>query len=236
MQLGTSAWDLDIELPDGGQVTTRVPQEFQGFAYVLEGEGAFGANRRPVRPPQLVLLGQGDAFTVADAAPGTRYLLMAGQPYGEAPVFNGPFVDLPSGSGSDGASTSSRCSPRWDARRIELVGERQHPHVPERDMAEHAGDRPIARSREREARPRPGARPGREGARALGRSDRRTSDPPTCRNDDTAGGWRPNTSPPLEPRGSWWWPPEQWPGVYGRHWLLAAIGSATTGPWGRVET
>ena len=72
----------------GGHHT--VPPEFQGFAYVLEGEAAFGANRRRARPPQLVLLGRGDEFRVTDASPGTRYLLMAGRPYGEAPVFNGP--------------------------------------------------------------------------------------------------------------------------------------------------
>jgi redox-sensitive bicupin YhaK (pirin superfamily) len=93
VQLGTPALILDIELPEGGQITTPVPPGFQGFAYVLEGEGAFGANGRPAKPPQLVLLGPGEGFTVTDAAPGTRYLLMAGQPYGEVPVFNGPFVD-----------------------------------------------------------------------------------------------------------------------------------------------
>jgi len=93
VHLGTPALILDIELPQGGQFTTPVPPGFQGFAYVLEGEGAFGANLRPARPPQLGLLGPGDGFTVTDAAPGTRFLLMAGQPYGEVPVFNGPFVD-----------------------------------------------------------------------------------------------------------------------------------------------
>jgi quercetin 2,3-dioxygenase len=93
VRLGTPALVLDIELPTGGEVTTRVPPEFQGFAYVLEGEASFGANRRRAKPPQLVLLGRGDEFTVSDAAAGTRYLLMAGKPYGEAPVFNGPFVD-----------------------------------------------------------------------------------------------------------------------------------------------
>jgi hypothetical protein len=84
---------LDVELPEGGQVTTPVPAEFQGFTYVLEGEAAFGANRRRARPPQLALLGPGEEFTVTDAAPGTRFLLMTGQPYGEIPVFNGPYVD-----------------------------------------------------------------------------------------------------------------------------------------------
>jgi len=93
VQLGTPALILDIELPTGGAVTTPVPAEFQSFAYILAGEATFGANRRPARPPQLVLLGPGGAFTVTDAAKGTRFLLMAGQPYRETPRFNGPFVD-----------------------------------------------------------------------------------------------------------------------------------------------
>jgi quercetin 2,3-dioxygenase len=93
VQLGTPALILDVELPTGGQVTTPVPAGFQGFAYVLEGEAAFGANRRRARPAQLVLLGPGTELAVSDAAPGTRFLLMTGQPYGEAPIFNGPFVD-----------------------------------------------------------------------------------------------------------------------------------------------
>jgi quercetin 2,3-dioxygenase len=93
VRLGTPALILDVELPSGGEVRTPVPPEFQGFAYVLEGEAEFGANRRRAKPPQLVLLGRGDEFRVTDASPGTRFLLMAGEPYGEVPVFNGPFVD-----------------------------------------------------------------------------------------------------------------------------------------------
>src|SRR3989449_1330866 len=93
VQLGTPALILDVELPDGGTFTTPVPPEFQGFAYVLEGKGTFGANQRQAGPPQLVLLGPGEEFTVTDTAPGTRFMLMAGRPYGETPVFNGPYVD-----------------------------------------------------------------------------------------------------------------------------------------------
>ena len=93
VHLGTPALILDIELPTGGQVTTSVPPKFQGFAYVLEGEATFGANRRRAKPAQLVLLGRGGEFTVTDAVKGTRFLLMAAQPYGETPHFNGPFVD-----------------------------------------------------------------------------------------------------------------------------------------------
>ena len=93
VRLGTPALILDVELPTGGQATLPVSPGFQGFAYVLEGEATFGANRRLARPPQLVLLGPGAEFAVSDAAAGTRFLLMTGQPYGEVPVFNGPFVD-----------------------------------------------------------------------------------------------------------------------------------------------
>ena len=93
VHLGTPALILDIELPEGGRVTTPVPSGFQGFVYMLDGEATFGSNQRKARPPQLVLLGPGDLFTVTEAARGTRFLLMAGQPYGEVPVFNGPYVD-----------------------------------------------------------------------------------------------------------------------------------------------
>jgi quercetin 2,3-dioxygenase len=93
VRLGTPALVLDVELPEGGEVTTPVSPEFQGFAYVLDGEATFGSNGRRARPPQLVLLGRGDELMVTGASPGTRYLLMAGKPYGEIPVFNGPYVD-----------------------------------------------------------------------------------------------------------------------------------------------
>jgi redox-sensitive bicupin YhaK (pirin superfamily) len=93
IHLGTPGLILDIELPTGGEFTTSVPAEFQGFAYMLEGKGNFGANRRPASPTQIVFLGPGDEFTVTEAAPGTRFLLMAAQPYGETPRFNGPYVD-----------------------------------------------------------------------------------------------------------------------------------------------
>jgi redox-sensitive bicupin YhaK (pirin superfamily) len=93
VRLGPPAVVLDVELPAGGVFSTPVPADFQGFAYMSDGEADFGAGRRRARPPQLVVMGPGAAFTVSDAVPGTRFMLMAGRPYGEAPVFNGPFVD-----------------------------------------------------------------------------------------------------------------------------------------------
>lgn len=93
VQLGTPGLILDVELPHGGQMTTPVPSEYQGFAYVVDGQAAFGANHSTARAPQLALLGPGEELTVTDATPGTRFMLMAGKPYGEPAVFNGPFVD-----------------------------------------------------------------------------------------------------------------------------------------------
>ena len=93
VELGTRGSVLDVELPRGGETTLPVPATFQGFVYMLERESSLGASGRPAKSGQLVLLGPGDELAVTGAAPGTRFMLMAGEPYGEAPRFNGPFVD-----------------------------------------------------------------------------------------------------------------------------------------------
>jgi quercetin 2,3-dioxygenase len=93
IELGTPGLILDVELARGGRTEHQVPAGFQGFAYLLDGAGSFGANRAPAEAGQLALLGPGESFAVEDALAGTRYLLMAGKPYGEVPRFNGPFVD-----------------------------------------------------------------------------------------------------------------------------------------------
>ena len=93
VELGTPGLILDVELPAGGAFSNPVPSDFNGFVYLLEGEAAFGANRRRAKRSQIAVLGPGSALTVADAEPGTRFVLMAGKPYGETPVYNGPYVD-----------------------------------------------------------------------------------------------------------------------------------------------
>jgi quercetin 2,3-dioxygenase len=93
VELGTPGLILDVELPKGGSFTSPVPSAFNAFAYLLEGEAAFGANRSRASRSQIALLGPGAALSVEDAQPGTRFVLMAGKPYGETPAFNGPFVD-----------------------------------------------------------------------------------------------------------------------------------------------
>lgn len=92
VELGTPGLILDVSLPNGGAFTTHVPSEFKGFVYMLEGDASLGADRRRASRGQIAVLGAGSELTV-DAQPDTRFLLMAGKPYGEKPVYNGPYVD-----------------------------------------------------------------------------------------------------------------------------------------------
>jgi redox-sensitive bicupin YhaK (pirin superfamily) len=93
VELGTPGLILDVELPKGGTFSTALPPDFNGFVYMLEGEVSLGADRRRARPPQIAVLGPGRVLTAVDARRGTRFLLMAGRPYGETPIYNGPYVD-----------------------------------------------------------------------------------------------------------------------------------------------
>jgi redox-sensitive bicupin YhaK (pirin superfamily) len=91
--LGTPGLILDVELPKGGSVSIPVPSDFNGFVYMLEAEASFGANHSRAHRSQIAVLGPGSVLAVEDAQAGTRFMLMAGKPYGETPIFNGPYVD-----------------------------------------------------------------------------------------------------------------------------------------------
>jgi redox-sensitive bicupin YhaK (pirin superfamily) len=93
IELGTPGLILDVELPKGGAFSSPITSDFNGFVYMLEGEAGFGANRLRAGRSQIAVLGHGRALIAVDAKPGTRFLLMAAKPYGETPVFNGPYVD-----------------------------------------------------------------------------------------------------------------------------------------------
>ena len=93
IELGTPGLILDVELPRGGAFSTSIPSTFNGFVYMLGGEASFGANARRAGRSQIAVLGPGATLTVVDAAPGTRFMLMTGKPYGETPIYNGPYVD-----------------------------------------------------------------------------------------------------------------------------------------------
>ena len=97
-QLHTPAIYLDATVTPSGTTALAVPAGFQGFAYVLEGAGSFGANGLEASATQVVVLGPSEAsaeetFPVSAGAEGVRFVLAAARPIGETPYFNGPFVD-----------------------------------------------------------------------------------------------------------------------------------------------
>ncbi len=93
VELGTPGLILDVELPKGGSFGVSVAPEFNAFVWMLEGEANVGASGQRARRSQIAVLGPGSGLTVSDAQRGTRFMLMSGKPYGETPVYNGPYVD-----------------------------------------------------------------------------------------------------------------------------------------------
>jgi len=93
VELGTPGLILDVQLPKGGKLTIPVQAGFNGFVHMLEGEASFGGNRSRAKRGQIAVFGPGTTLSVEGAQPGTRFMLMAGKPYGENPIYNGPYVD-----------------------------------------------------------------------------------------------------------------------------------------------
>jgi quercetin 2,3-dioxygenase len=78
----------------------RLPwrKDFNALAYVLNGEGTVGTERRAIQAGQLALFGPGDAIAItADAnqesrSPSLDVLILGGKPIGETVAWMGPFV------------------------------------------------------------------------------------------------------------------------------------------------
>lgn len=84
---------LDISLPPGRALVHPIEPEHAAFAYVFEGEGAFGeAGEAPVAQPRLVVLGDGDQVVVRTLGQAMRFLLVSGLPCHEPIARYGPFV------------------------------------------------------------------------------------------------------------------------------------------------
>ena len=90
----TPIFYLDCELAPGASFEQPAPPEYNVFAYVVEGEGVFGSNRRSARKHEMVQFADdGDAVRI-EAAPGgpLRVLLIGGVPLNEPVSRYGPFV------------------------------------------------------------------------------------------------------------------------------------------------
>lgn len=87
---------LHYRIKPGGLLTQPVPAVYNAFAYVVEAEGLFGAEREGGKRGQMVLFAQdGDEVRIenpADAKATVEVLLIAGLPLNEPVVRYGPFV------------------------------------------------------------------------------------------------------------------------------------------------
>ncbi|MBD1996928.1 pirin family protein [Leptolyngbya sp. FACHB-541] len=92
----TSIIYLHYTLQPGAAIAQPVPQEYNAFAYVLDGSGLFGTEQEPGTDGQMVIFAQdGDEVAIANPAHAEQpldLLLIAGVPLNEPVVRYGPFV------------------------------------------------------------------------------------------------------------------------------------------------
>ncbi|KAL4632529.1 pirin-like protein [Castanea sativa] len=90
----TPAMFLDFTLKPRAQMHQSIPESWNSFVYILEGEGVFGIpNSSPVAAHHVLVLGPGDGLSVWNrSSKALRYVLIAGQPLNEPVVQYGPFV------------------------------------------------------------------------------------------------------------------------------------------------
>jgi quercetin 2,3-dioxygenase len=82
-----------FSLQSGAKIETRVPRDFNVFAYSLSGTGLYGPHAQPVRAQQMVLFkDDGDTVTLAAGDEAVEVLLIGGVPLKEPVVRYGPFV------------------------------------------------------------------------------------------------------------------------------------------------
>ena len=85
---------FDVELEPGAVLEQPLGEDFNAFAYVVEGGGLFDDERTPGRPHELVLFRNDGETARLEAAAGSklRALLIAGKPLDEPVARAGPFV------------------------------------------------------------------------------------------------------------------------------------------------
>ncbi|KAB5569666.1 hypothetical protein DKX38_003459 [Salix brachista] len=85
---------LDFTMKPRTQMHQSIPESWNGFVYIIEGEGVFGKqSSSPVTAHHVLVLGPGDGLSVWNrASMPLRFVLIAGQPINEPVVQYGPFV------------------------------------------------------------------------------------------------------------------------------------------------
>ncbi|XP_054805758.1 pirin-like protein [Prosopis cineraria] len=85
---------LDFSLSPGAERHQNIPESWNAFVYVIEGEGVFGSvSSSPVAAHYVLVLSLGDGLSVWNrSSKPLRFVLIAGQPLNEPVVQYGPFV------------------------------------------------------------------------------------------------------------------------------------------------
>jgi hypothetical protein len=83
---------LDVSLAAHGTFSLPIPRGHSAFAYVFEGEGKFGPEKRSVMTPRLVVWDDGDFIEASAEEKPLRFLLVSGKPLNEPIARYGPFV------------------------------------------------------------------------------------------------------------------------------------------------
>lgn len=85
---------LDLTLQPGAKFVQDIPESWNAFVYIMEGEGVFGtADSSSVSAYHVLVLGPGEGLSVWNRSSKTlRFVLIAGQPLNEPVVQYGPFV------------------------------------------------------------------------------------------------------------------------------------------------
>lgn len=85
---------LDFTLKPRAQHHQSIPESWNAFVYIIEGEGVFGVpNSSPVSAHHTLLFGPGEGLSVWNKSSKTlRFVLIAGQPLNEPVSQYGPFV------------------------------------------------------------------------------------------------------------------------------------------------
>ncbi|XP_062213999.1 pirin-like protein [Phragmites australis] len=85
---------MDFTMQPGSQLHQPIPEGWNAFVYIIDGEGVFGREKAaPSTAHHCLVLGPGDGLSVwnKSGAP-LRFALVGGQPLDEPVVQHGPFV------------------------------------------------------------------------------------------------------------------------------------------------
>jgi redox-sensitive bicupin YhaK (pirin superfamily) len=81
---------MDVSLAPRAKFSIPLPQINTVLAYVFEGRGRFGEDE--IESVNMAVFGEGDGIEICAGAEGTRFMVIAGEPFGEPIVPYGPFV------------------------------------------------------------------------------------------------------------------------------------------------